>query len=99
MSMFDCWGQTVFSASYPGTVTPSGTGWPNGIVWTVDAATGIQAGMNLENVEIISVGYNNGWYQDGGMFVDDITFVGIVPEPATMLILGLGSLFMVKKRK
>ena len=98
MSMYDCWGQKVFSASYAGDVTPSGTGWPNGIVWSVDAATGIQSGMNLENVETISIGYNNGWYGAGGMFVDDVTFVG-VPEPATMLILGLGGIFMVRKRK
>ena len=96
LSMYDTWGQKVFSASYPGDVTPSGTGWPNGIVWDLDFDTYTVAGMNLENVYQITVGYNNGWYQNGGMFVDDIGF--IIPEPATMALLAVGGLLLRRKK-
>jgi hypothetical protein len=95
LSMYDCWGGKVFSASYPGDVTSSGTGWPNGIVWELDFATYTESGMNLENVEQITVGYNSGWYGAGGMFVDNVV---LTPEPATFAILAFGSV-MLRKRK
>lgn len=96
LSMYDCWGQKVFSASYPGDVTPSGTGMPAGIVWDLDFAAYTVAGMNLENVEQITVGYNNAYYGAGAMFVDNVGF--IVPEPATMALFGLGALAFFKRR-
>ncbi len=100
ISMFDCWGQNVFSANYSPTsgnnVTPSGTGWSTGIVWAPDFATYTKAGMNLENVEHITVGYSNGWWGEGALFVDDIGFV--VPEPATLTLLALGGVLLRRKK-
>ncbi|MGD9109304.1 MAG: hypothetical protein PVG93_00055 [Phycisphaerales bacterium] len=73
LSMFDCWGMKVFGANYAaGSPTPSGTGWPSGIVWELDFATYTESGQNLENVEQITVGYSNCWYGPGALFVDDI---------------------------
>lgn len=96
LSMYDCWGQKVFSASYPGDVTPSGTGWSTGIVWEMDFATYTVGGMNLENVEQITVGYNQSYYGAGAMFVDDIGFV--IPEPATLTLLALGGVLLRRKK-
>jgi hypothetical protein len=97
LSMFDCWGQKVFGASYPGDVTSSGTGWPNGIVWEMDFATYTVPGMNLENVMYITVGYDKTYYGTGALFVDDITLVG-VPEPATLILLTAGGLLGLRRR-
>ncbi|MEJ5259614.1 MAG: carbohydrate binding domain-containing protein [Anaerohalosphaeraceae bacterium] len=97
LSMFDCWGQKVFGASYPGDVTPSGTGWPNGIVWEMNFADYTVPGMNLENVMYITVGYDKTYYGPGALFVDDIVLVGI-PEPASMILLSLGGLLTLRRR-
>lgn len=55
-------------------------------------------GMNLENVEHITVGYDKTYYGTGALFVDDVILVG-VPEPASLLVLSLGGLVSLRRRR
>jgi len=51
---------------------------------------GEKLGIKFRNVD---VGYSNGW-----VGFDDVT-LDVVPEPATMMLLGLGSLALLKRRR
>jgi hypothetical protein len=73
-------------ASYPGDVTPSGTRWPNGIVWE-DSFAAIWWRMNLENVEQITVVSTVPIMVQVLFLWMILILVGQVPEPATMLLL------------
>jgi hypothetical protein len=99
LSMFDCWGQKVLGMVYPGTApTPGGTGMTlnsGGALFTIPFATATVAGMNLENVYQITVGFEGTYYGTGALLVDDVT---LIPEPATMALLGLGGL-LLRRRK
>ncbi len=95
LSMYDCWGGQVFYAvldNYNSQVTASGTN----ITWEIPFATATVSGMNLENVEVIAIGYKYMYKGRGGLFVDN---VALVPEPATMSLLALGGLALIRRRK
>lgn len=96
LSLYDCWGGKVLEAAYGGGVTPSGTGWSNGIVWEIDFAGHTISGANLENVEKITLGVKNTYYDYGGLFIDDVVFV---PEPATITMLGFGAFALLRRRR
>jgi hypothetical protein len=97
LSMYDCWGQKVLGAVYPGTLpTPGGTGMPNGALFDIPFATKTVAGMNLENVYQITIGFEGTYYGTGALLIDNVT---LVPEPATMALLGLGGLALLRKPK
>lgn len=70
-------------------------GWVN---WTFDFADTIEAGENLENIHRFTLGANSAWYNhpEGEIWVDNIT---LIPEPATMAILGLGGLVVMLRKR
>jgi len=78
--------------------TAWGTAYTTDIAWG-DNLIGLDADISLDAGEIID--YTNGSYTaDGGLtviFWDDESEV--VPEPATMLLLGLGSVLALRKRR
>jgi hypothetical protein len=97
LSMFDCWGQKVLGGTYPGTVpTPGGTGWASGVVFNLPFATKTVAGMNLENVYQITVGFEGTYYGTGALLIDNVI---LTPEPATMVLLGLGAVGLLRRSK
>jgi hypothetical protein len=96
LSMYDCWGLKVWSASYPGDTTPSNTGYPNGIVWEMSFSTGLVSGQNFENVAQIAVGYDKTYNGTGALLIDDVI---LTPEPATMILLGLGAVGLLRRPK
>jgi hypothetical protein len=96
ISMYDCWGGKVWSASYTGDVTPSNTGYPNGIVWENLFSTGLEPGQNFENVAQITIGYDKAYYGAGCLLVDDVI---LTPEPATIALFGLGAIGLLRRSK
>ena len=101
VSMYDCWGGKVWSASYDGSVTPSGTGWPNGILWEMSFSEGLEAGQNFENVEQITIGYNSA-YNNGSVRswsnwtaekIEEVTSASAKSKKTGSLISGSGFLF------
>lgn len=94
--MIDCWGDTVLRYYFSdGAPTPLTNGWVN---YTFDFADTLLSGKNLENVYWFAVGSGSN-YSDhpiGVFLVDNIT---LIPEPASLAILGLGSVALLKRRK
>jgi hypothetical protein len=91
-SAYDCWGQKILGKDFPATTVTNG--WVSG---TVDFVANKVAGMNLENLAVVTFGANQTWYSTptGDLFIDDVI---LVPEPATMSVLALGGL-LLRKRK
>lgn len=52
--------------------------------------------LSIASANIRKVIYNSGGSYPNSTFIDDITFI---PEPATILLLGLGGLTLLKKRR
>ena len=96
LSIYDTWGGKVWSASYDGDVTYSGTGYPDGLVWEMDFSVGLEPGQNFENVAQITVGYNQAYWGPGCLLVDDVI---LTPEPSTMILFGLGAIGLLKRSK
>ncbi|MBN2211752.1 MAG: PEP-CTERM sorting domain-containing protein [Sedimentisphaerales bacterium] len=95
LSLFDCWGQQVLYAdipNYDSQTTANGTN----ITWEIPFATATLPGMNLENVATIAVGYKYMYRGRGGLFIDN---VALVPEPATMSLLVLGGVALLRRRR
>jgi hypothetical protein len=92
ISVYDCWGQTILTKSLSAALTD----W---VTVTVDFATCLQSGMNLENLAVIGFAAQNTWYSSptGAFCIDNITLIP-VPEPMTMSLLALGGL-LLRKRK
>lgn len=96
LSMYDCYGIKVLGATYTSGATPSGTGWSSGITWNIPFATYKVAGQNLENVYQITVGYDSTYNGTGALLVDNVT---LIPEPATLTMLALGAIGLLRRQK
>ncbi len=48
---------------------------------------------------VAAVGINDGFYGSGAQYGLPYATINVVPEPATMALLGLGGLLMRKRRK
>lgn len=95
-TMINAWGSTVLRAWLsPSSPTPVTDGWTN---WTFDFADTIESGHNLENVYWFTMGATGTWHShpSGEIWVDNIT---LIPEPATMAILGLGGLVVMLRKR
>jgi hypothetical protein len=87
---------TYNSGTSEGTVTGTITGTTTGTInvnttAVVPAATANAFGM-------FSSAKNDGHNQYRNVYVDDLTY-GVVPEPATVAILGLGSVVLLRRRR
>jgi hypothetical protein len=73
------------------------------IEWTFDGATGsyTSAGLLRPNAVVIGYNYSNGSAgdPDSSILVDKITVGDVVPEPATLALLGVGGLLFVRRRR
>jgi hypothetical protein len=96
IALVDCWGSTVYAQNFS---APLGD-WKeavcdltapdvNGHTLTADELT------RIARIDLVMRAVN---YGSGTIFFDDITRT-VVPEPSTMILLGLGSLGLLRKRK
>jgi hypothetical protein len=86
---------------------PSGPGDVEGMVWSINGKSiGIEEMMSVSYDTLITeLGLGAGTYEvklwtvSGGVDDYDYTTITIVPEPTTLLLLGLGAILMRKKPK
>lgn len=95
LSLYDCWNTLAMQATYYNYLIPAGTGWPDGIVWQIDLASYTVSGMNLENIQTVRLDLLEAWDGDSAVYIDDII---LTPEPATIVLLGLGSIALIRKK-
>jgi hypothetical protein len=93
IAVWDCWGQTILTKSIPAAVV----GWTT---VTVDFVTDLQPGMNLQNLAVIGFAAESTWFSTptGDIYIDNV-HLNPIPEPATMALLSLGGLALLRKRK
>jgi len=79
--------ETLFS----GLVSTASMNVYNGTLWKTYSSTFIPSNSGLDTLSFVP---NGSW---SGGFIDAVT-ISVIPEPATLLLLGLGALFLRRKK-
>ena len=90
IQLVNIWGGTLYTHTVG--VVPAGQGWKEAIVDLHAHLTPAQ----LEHVGRIDLIMAAGSYGKGTIYFDDIT---LIPEPATLVLLGAGGLLLRRRRK
>jgi len=90
IQLVNAWGTTLYNQDIG--VVPAGLGWQEAVIDLHAHLTPAQ----LEHVGRIDLIMSAGNYGQGVVYFDDIT---LIPEPATLVLLGAGGLLLRRRRK